>query len=95
MKIPTIHLNGTSGEALVEQYQDAVVAVCNAIDAMCDAGPNARDYYPQGPDAALEAQREHEDRVKSLKAVRDQLFAIREGIQEQLDARDAQRRARS
>jgi hypothetical protein len=94
MLIPTVHLNGTSGDDLVDQYGSAVEALREAIDAVCDTGPNARDYYVQGPDAALTAQREHEARVKALKTVRDELAAIMEGVQAQIDARDAARRSR-
>ena len=92
--IPTVHLNGTAGEVLRDQYAAAAAAVRKAIDSLCDAGPNARDYYVQGPDAGLAAQREHEARVASLKRVRDELAAIREGIQDQIDAKDASRRGR-
>lgn len=94
MLIPTVHMNGTTGEVLLDQYIVAAEAVRKALDALCDTGPNARDYYVQGPDAPLAAQREHEARVASLKRVRDDLAAIAEGIQDQLDARDAARRSR-
>ena len=94
MTIPTVHLNGTAGEVLRDQYAVAAAAVQDAIDAVCDAGPNSRDYYVQGSDAALVAQREHETRVKALKVVRDELAAIGDGIQDQLDARSASRRSR-
>ncbi len=94
MMAPTVHLNGTTGEVLLDQYMTAAKAVQKAIDAVCDAGPNARDYYVQGSDAGLAAQREHEARVAALKAVRDELAAIAEGIQDQIDARDAARRSR-
>ena len=92
--IPTVHLNGTAGEVLRGQYAAAAEAVRKAIDALCDAGPNARDYYVQGSDASLAAQREHEARLASLKHVRDELSAIREGLQDQIDAKDASRRSR-
>lgn len=94
MLIPTVHLNGTAGEVLRDQYSAAAAAVRKALDAICDAGPNARDYYVQGPDAGLAAQREHESRVAALKRVRDELATIDEGIQDQLDERDAARRSR-
>ena len=94
MLTPTVHMNGTAGEVLRNQYTTAADAVRKAIDAVCDAGPNARDYYVQGPDAALTAQREHEARVKTLKTVRDELAAIAEGIQDQIDAKEAARRSR-
>ena len=44
---PTIHLNGTSKDVLAKQYNDAVVLLRGALQAMEDAAPNARDYYPQ------------------------------------------------
>lgn len=94
MMIPTVHLNGSAGETLLSQNTNALEAVRKAIDALCDAGPNSRDYYVQGPDAGLAAQREHESRVASLKRVRDELAAIVDGIQDQLDARDAARKSR-
>lgn len=92
--IPTVHLNGTAGEVLRDRHTTAVEALRKAIDAVCDAGPNARDYYVQGPDAALAAQREHEARLASLKRVRDDLASIAEGIQDQIDAKEASRRSR-
>ena len=94
MLIPTVHMNGTAGEVLRDQYAAAADAVRKAIDAVCDAGPNARDYYVQGPDTSLAAQREHEARVATLKRVRDDLTAITENIQDQIDVRDAARRPR-
>ena len=94
MLVPTIHLNGTAGEVLRDQYAAAAEAVHKAIAALCDAGPNARDYYVQGPDAGFAAQREHEARLASLKYVRDELVAIREGLQDQIDAKEASRRSR-
>lgn len=92
--IPTIHLNGTAGAALLDQYTAAAEAMRKAIDALCDAGPNARDYYVQGPDVALAAQREHEARLASLKLVRNELAAIAEGVQDQIDAKEESRRSR-
>jgi hypothetical protein len=94
MLIPTVHLNGTAGEVLRDQHTTAAEAVRKAIDALCNAGPNARDYYVQGPDAGLAAQREHEARIATLKRVRDELAAIAEGIQDQIDAKEASRRNR-
>lgn len=92
--IPTVHGNGTSGEVLHDQYVAAAAAVCKAIDAVCDAGPNARDYYVQGPDAGSVVQREHEARVAFLKRVRDELAVIVGGIQDQINVKTASRRGR-
>lgn len=94
MLVPTVHRNGTSGEILLDQYTTAAQAVQKAIETICDAGPNSRDYYVQGPDAGLTAQREHETRVKALKIVRGELTTIAEKIQDQLDESDVARRSR-
>ena len=87
IQIPTIHRNGSSGEALRHQYTTAVEALRRAVDATCEARPNARDYYVLGDDAGHAAQREHEARVASLQRIRGELVAIVEGIESQLDAR--------
>jgi len=90
--IPTIHTNGTPPDALRKAAEDTVRALNDALDTMCEQGANARDYYPQGADAAIRASREHEDRMKRLRAIRDESQAIYDGIEEQMEARDAQRR---
>lgn len=73
---PTVHLNGTSKEALIDQIKDAYGAIETAIDALCAAAPNARDYYPQGPDAFSAARAQHDARAKKLVEVRDELTGI-------------------
>lgn len=92
MMIPTVHNNGTAGEALVDQNMAALDAVRKAIDAVCEATPNARDYYVQWPEAPEAAKRDHEARVKALTTVRDELAAIVEAVQTQIDEREALRR---
>jgi hypothetical protein len=87
MITPTIHLNGTSGAVLLEQQLKARAALRAAIDAMVDAYPNGRDYYPQRAGAGAQAQREHEARVAAVAAVADQYEAIAEAISTQIDAR--------
>jgi hypothetical protein len=80
LAIPTIHLNGTSKDALLEGY-------CNAIDALHEAGrnvaaayPNLRDYYVQGPDAGRIAVEQHEARMTKLREVIRELETIAEAI---------------
>ena len=56
MTKPTIHLNGTSGEALLEGYRTAMEAVGEAVRKLNnETHPNARDYYPQGNHAYQDA----------------------------------------
>ena len=80
MMIPTVHLNGTSQQALVDGYLDALSGVRAAIEYLQQSAPNARDYYVQGPDAFGAARREHEARMHKLADVAHELNAILEGL---------------
>jgi hypothetical protein len=79
---PLVHLNGTGREQLAAQYESAALALTTAIDALMEAAPNARDYYPLGPDAFSEAQREHASRLSRLLTVKDELSALWEHVEE-------------
>jgi len=43
-----------------------------------EAAPNARDYYPQGPDAYAQAAREHGSRIERLRAVLEEIAQLHE-----------------
>jgi hypothetical protein len=77
---PTIHMNGTSRAALVEQYVTALDAVDAAIAALMAATPNGRDYYPQGVEAITTALVEHQARIDRLATTRGELSEIAERI---------------
>lgn len=87
MIVPTIHLNGTSADVLTDGLDEAVNTLRAAIEAVEACNPNARDYYPQGPHAITQAAAEHRSRVERLSAVRKELIALRELLQEQIDQR--------
>ena len=76
MMKPTIHLNGTSRQALYETYLDAHNALQQAIYAVERTYPNGRDYYPQGDEAIVTANNEHRARIRELNAVLHQLEAL-------------------
>lgn len=80
MMVPTVHLNGTSKDDLLEQVASAGDAVGRAIDALVLAQPNARDYYPQGSDAFSMATREHLARLAALETVKRELYELLERI---------------
>ena len=87
MKLPSIHLNGTSREALVKQMADVVHALDEALTKVGYATPHGRDYYVQGngeayPPAYQEAVKEHEDRLKRLLALRNEYEALGLAIQD-------------
>lgn len=85
--LPTIHLNGSSAEVLQNQYESALNAVAEALGALYNASPNARDYYVQGEDVFGKASREHRARIAKIEEVRDELQVIQEHIANQKDAR--------
>ena len=78
MRKPTIHINGTSPQALAEAYRKAREAVVEAYGAMADCAPNARDYYTQGEGAFKEAVEEYGNRVVSLKKIGEELYELLE-----------------
>jgi len=80
MRIPSIHLNGTSQKELFGGYLEAARAVRAAIEAVQATGPNGRDYYPQGGDALHDAIAEHASRVQKLRSVLSELETIAEAI---------------
>lgn len=85
MRIPTVHMNGTGAETLLEQTTEAARAVDEAIDKIRAAWPNGRDYYVQGDNALREAQAEWQARVDKLMGVKKELEQIMLGI----DAQDS------
>lgn len=70
---PTIHLNGTSGNDLLDQYQDAITALNNAREYVSKTCPHGRDYYVQSPDGTQKARSEHCDRLKKIESVIEEL----------------------
>ncbi len=80
MKIPTIHLNGTSPATLIEALNNAAQAIRRAEIALVETAPHMRDYYPQGHGAFEIAAQEHYQRQDRLQEVRSQLEYIWEQI---------------
>jgi hypothetical protein len=78
--MPTIHSNGTARGALLDQLADACIALLEAERALYAAAPNARDYYPQGPDAYQKASAEHVSRLERIHSVRAEIAQIAESI---------------
>jgi hypothetical protein len=70
MQLPTIHMNGTSKERLVEALCNASAKLDDAYSALKETAPNGRDYYPQGPVALQIACNDHLDRLARLDAIK-------------------------
>ena len=80
MMLPTVHMNGTSREDLLESYCEAISAILIALETLARTAPNGRDYYPQGPDACAIASREHDARKRALMKVMDELQTLAEHV---------------
>jgi hypothetical protein len=76
MTLPTVHLNGTSGDDLLLANREARRAVRVAYDALRETAPHGRDYYPQGDDAIQHAVDEYRSRLAALQGVMTELDAI-------------------
>ncbi len=91
LSVPSLHLNGSSADALIEQLTEAGHALRQALRALDDAAPNARDYYVLGDEAFAKAMREHLSRVERVRSVLLEVASIHEVL---TDAYDEQRRMR-
>jgi hypothetical protein len=94
MILPTIHLNGTSAEDLLEGYRTAMEDISNAQQSMRAAWPNARDYYPQGPGVINEAIREHAVRLQKLDEIHAELLELAMHCDAIITEREARRAER-
>jgi len=81
--VPSIHLNGTSKQELLEQQLVVMRALRDAIIALRAAAPHGRDYYPQGAGTIDRALEEHSRRLDKLHAIHAEIgglaLAITEG----------------
>jgi hypothetical protein len=69
MIVPTIHLNGTSADELLNQQRAVCDAACELLNILNAAAPNGRDYYPQGDDAIRAAMDAHNARMASVRKI--------------------------
>jgi len=83
LAVPTVHLNGTSKESLVEQLSEANNAVQDALKALGQANPHMRDYYVQEDGAFYWARDQHGDRMRRLASVGRELVEVAIAIQDQ------------
>jgi hypothetical protein len=76
MIYPTVHLNGTSKERLLEAMREAHEALWLAICALKETYPHGRDYYPQGNDVWAKAADEWQSRNDHLNSVYSELLGL-------------------
>lgn len=80
LMVPTIHMNGTSKESLIEDICAATLALSKAHNAVCQTCPNGRDYYVQPKENFKLARIQHVSRLERLESVRLELEQIAEEI---------------
>jgi len=88
---PLVHMNGSSGERLVDDLTSAAQALTDALAAVAAAAPNQRDYYPLSDGAWTSARDAHERHVRLLRDLRTEYLVAAEHVQEQIDRREANR----
>jgi hypothetical protein len=81
--VPTIHLNGTSGQDLKAEYYAAFEAIEAAVEALAAATLHARDYYVQSADAYYQAREQRAEAFDKLRQVSDYVEGMLVGIIDQ------------
>jgi len=84
---PTLHLNGSGGEALARALRDAAEALCVAERAVREVAPNGRDYYVRGPEAPSAADAAYHALARDLSRVTTVITEVYLGVEDQLSAR--------
>jgi hypothetical protein len=83
MITPTVHLNGTSREELLDQFRECYRSINDTLDIICKAAPHGRDYYPKGDMALPQAQKDHERRIKVLTEMRQEFLELYTEVEDQ------------
>jgi len=74
MITPQININGTSRDDLINPRRDAIDHLMDAVEALKQVTPNGRDY-PGNPDGCAADRNEHYQRIGSLMAIREAIYA--------------------
>ncbi len=88
VQAPTVHLNGTTKDDLLDAIEDAFHAVSEALDKMRKTCPNGRDYQTRGALPFEVALAQHQHRLLRVASVMDELEAIATAIHEGVDEMD-------
>lgn len=88
---PIINLNGTSADALLNQYERAAHALLDAIRVLHAAAPHGRDFQTAAPFTYERARIEHEHRIHCLNSILTEVAEVRNAIAEQKAQREGTR----
>lgn len=83
---PTVHLNGTSGEALRREVTAVIDPLRQAVEAIKEMTIHGRDYYIQNDSAnnLQIAEEQARERFRKLNEVLDELIVYRYKIKSQI-----------
>jgi hypothetical protein len=84
---PTVNLNGTNAQALVDQLTNALEEVDDLKWALVKAAPHGRDY-PGGREDWLEADNAHRNRLLMVEQIKTELTEIALNVINQRDERE-------
>ena len=83
MIVPTLNLNGSSADDLINPRLAAMGHLMDAIEALRQAAPNGRDY--PGDHEGLQLARDlHFSRLEDIKSLREELMREAVRIKEQV-----------
>ena len=80
-RTPTVHLNGTGRDTLVDGYTEAWRAAAVAIEALERVEFHSRDYHVQGPGAYSVAAEQRQQKLIELNGVKHYIETILEALQ--------------
>lgn len=86
---PFVNMNGTSPKQLVEGYREAYTALREAIKKLLEVYPHGRDYQQTPEQVAFYpiAQRQHDERLKKLREIEEDMVALAIHVQDEQDRR--------
>lgn len=80
---PTINLNGSNADRLIEDYINVMDAIRHAQELLAGIAPHGRDYQTAPVQEYPMAREQHHRRMTFLDAIRSDLELIALAVQEQ------------
>ena len=80
---PTVHLNGTSREELIDQYSGIFTAIRATRQALQNSAPHSRDYPPHGFSSYPEAREQYQRWTKMLTDLEEEVMNVAVEVAEQ------------
>jgi hypothetical protein len=83
LKIPTVHMNGDSYQTLYDGHMAIRQALMSAAKVLRENRPDNRNFYVQSEEAGTEAREQHEERIKVIDRMAEEIEFIVLGIMAQ------------